>query len=219
MYTRKFNMKCIEKVQKINAFLEHNKLLPVIIWILYVFLLCFISYYHEPWHDEGQAWLIARDDSLWHLITYTTHLEGHPPIWHLILMPFAKLGVPFELGIKAVNISFCASAMWLLIIKSPLAWYWRFFLPFSYFFFYQFGVINRTYSLLMFAMMLAAYFYPQKNNNPLQLVGALILLSGSQAYGMMIACGVACAWFVDIVCDTKKDSGIICLHNLLKNSG
>lgn len=203
-----------EKIYQFILFLATNQVLRLGIWLLYVFLLCFVSYYHEPWHDEGQAWLIARDDSFWHLITYTTHLEGHPPLWHLCLMPFAKLGIAFEIGLKSVNIFFCALAMWFLIIKSPLAWYWRFFLPFTYFFFYQYGVINRTYSLLMFAMMLAAYYYPSRRKRPLSLALALVLLSGSQAYGMMIACGIALAWFLDVCCSLKQDGNRLSLVNL-----
>jgi len=54
---------------------ENSKKLAVFVLLLYIFLLCVVSYYHEPWHDEGQAWLIARDDSIWHLITVTTHYE------------------------------------------------------------------------------------------------------------------------------------------------
>src|SRR5574344_2971456 len=112
----------LEKWGKINTFLENNKKIAWLIWLFYVIFLCIVSYYHEPWHDEGQAWLIARDDSLWHLLTYTTHLEGHPPLWFMCLMPFAKMGMPFELGLKAVNIFFCSAAMYLLIKKSPLSW-------------------------------------------------------------------------------------------------
>lgn len=207
-------MNITKKLSQINNFFNTSKVLPLCIWLLYVIFLCVVSYYHEPWHDEGQAWLIARDDSLWHLITYTTHLEGHPPLWHLCLMPFAKLGVPFELGLKSVNIFFCAAAMWLLIVKSPLAWYWRFCLPFSYFVFYQFGIVNRTYSLLMFAIMLAAYYYPRKTEKPWPLACALILLSGAQAYGMMVACGIALAWFIAICKSAKDKCGKLQLSNL-----
>ena len=207
------------RIKQLHTFLEQNIRLRWLILLIYVVSLCFIGYYHEPWHDEAQAWLIARDDSLWHLITYTTHLEGHPPLWHLLLMPFAKMGVPFELGLKSVNIFICAGAMYLLIIKSPLSWYWRFLLPFSYFMFYQFGIVSRTYSLSMFALMLAAYYYPHKDTKPWHEAGALMLLSGSQAYSMMIACGIALAWFWDIVKNTKAVEGSLSWHSLWTNKG
>ena len=184
---------------------ENSKKLAVFVLLLYIFLLCVVSYYHEPWHDEGQAWLIARDDSIWHLITVTTHYEGHPPLWHFILMLFAKIGVPFELGIKSINIVFCSIAMWLLICKSPLPFYIRYLLPFTYFFFYQYGVVNRTYSLVMLAVMFAAYYYPSKERHPYKLALALSALCGSMAYGSMLALGIALSWLSDKVVKQYKE--------------
>lgn len=187
----------MEKFSK-NYLRENKHKINLFIWLLYVVLLCYVSYYHGPWHDEGQAWLIARDDSLWQLLTVTTHYEGHPPLWHLCLMPWAKIGIPFSLGIKAVNIFFCAIAMWFLIACSPLPWYLRLALPFTYFFFYQFGVVDRVYSLLMLGIMLCAYYYPKRQQHPYKLALSLALAAGSQAYGMMFACGVALAWLAEL---------------------
>ena len=53
---------------------------------------------HEPWFDEALAWLIARDSSIYEILFVTPHYEGHPSLWHLILVPFAKLGAPYELS-------------------------------------------------------------------------------------------------------------------------
>ena len=49
--------------------------------------------YHEIWRDEAQAWLIARDTPLKDLFSVLKH-EGHPAGWFLLLMPFAKAGLP-----------------------------------------------------------------------------------------------------------------------------
>jgi hypothetical protein len=56
--------------------------------------------YHEKWADEAQAWLIARDLSLWRIFSYELRYEGSPGLWHLILWiaqhaldaPYAALG-------------------------------------------------------------------------------------------------------------------------------
>lgn len=182
-----------------KLYLNNNTNLNIVIWMLYILFLCSISFYHEPWHDEAQAWLIARDDSIWQLLTVTTHYEGHPPLWHLCLMPFAKLGVPYELGLKSVNLFFGSLAAGLVICKSPLPWYLRFTIPFSYFFFYQYGVINRSYSLLLALIMLSAYYYPQRKTKPYHLALSLGAMAATQAYGMMLACGIALAWLWEIV--------------------
>lgn len=97
---------------------EKNSLLSgLTVLIIYISGLIFVGCFHEPWFDESQAWLIARCASFKELFTYVPHYEGHPPLWHLILSVFAKNGAPFDLTIKAINITFSAAAMALLIFR------------------------------------------------------------------------------------------------------
>ena len=53
------------------------------------FILC-----HENWRDEAQAWLLARDLSIPELFEQMSY-EGHPCLWHLLLMPLVRLGLPY----------------------------------------------------------------------------------------------------------------------------
>ena len=41
--------------------------------------------FHEPWADEAQAWVIARDSKFWELFRYRLHYEGHPADWYFLL--------------------------------------------------------------------------------------------------------------------------------------
>ena len=77
---------------------EHGKC-DVITLIIYLLGVCTVSFFHEPWFDEAQAWAIARSGSLKEILFEIPHYEGHPPLWHLILVPFAKLGAPYELSL------------------------------------------------------------------------------------------------------------------------
>jgi len=166
--------------------------------LLYASALILIMYYHEPWFDEAQAWLIARDATITELLGSITHYEGHPPIWFFILMPFAKSGIPFEIGIKAVNFTFSTLAMGILIFKAPFHRFIRCTIPFTYFFFYQYGVISRPYSLLMLGFVLSALMYKERNEKPFRFVGALSLICGASAYGILIAGGIAIVWLSEI---------------------
>ena len=112
---------------------------------LYMGLLVLVMCFHEPWLDEAQAWQIARCISLKDLFTTRTHYEGHPPLWHLILMPFAKLGMPYEFSLKGVSFVISSISMGLIIFRAPFPKIVRYLLPFNYFFFYQYGVISRDY--------------------------------------------------------------------------
>lgn len=155
-------------------------------------------FYHEPWFDEAQAWLIARDATIWELFNSIMHYEGHPPIWFLILMPFAKSGVPFELGIKTVNFVLVTLAMGILIFKAPFHRAIRCTIPFTYFFFYQYGVISRTYSLMMLGFVLSALLYKERNQKPFRFTVALLLLCGASAYGILFSVGIVIAWLWEI---------------------
>lgn len=59
--------------------------LHCIVFIAYVTVTVTVSCFHEPWFDEAQAWLIARDCSWKELLTVRTHYEGHPPLWWMLL--------------------------------------------------------------------------------------------------------------------------------------
>lgn len=76
-------IKFIEKIKE-------NKI-DIIIFLIYAIVTFVITIiFHEKWRDEAQAWLIARDLDFWGIIKQMTY-EGHPPLWHFILAPFAKL--------------------------------------------------------------------------------------------------------------------------------
>lgn len=175
-----------------------NYIPEILALILYMVCMIIIMYFHEPWFDEAQAWLIARDASLKDILFVLPHYEGHPPIWHLVLLPFAKLGAPFEISIKLVSLTFCSIAMGLFIFKSPFKRIIRLTIPFTYFFFYQYGVISRPYCILMLGFVLCAMFYREKDIKPFRFIIALSILCGASAYGIIISAGIAIVWLIEI---------------------
>jgi len=166
--------------------------------ILYMVCMIIIMYFHEPWFDEAQAWLIARDASLKDIFFVLPHYEGHPPIWHLVLLPFAKLGAPFELSIKLVSLTFCSIAMGLFIFKAPFKRIIRLTIPFTYFFFYQYGVISRPYCILMLGFILCAMFYREKNIKSFRFIISLMIICSASAYGIILSAGIAIVWLIEI---------------------
>ena len=47
---------------------SHEKMSVIFIWISFLLLSLFVTYHHEPWADEAQAWLIARDSDVWEIL-------------------------------------------------------------------------------------------------------------------------------------------------------
>lgn len=181
------------------------------VFIAYILLAAVIGFFHEPWFDEIQAWQIARSASYRDIIFSVCHYEGHPPLWYLLLSPFAKLGAPFELSIKAVNLSICAAAVWLILYRSPFPKLVRCVIPFTFYFFYQTAVISRPYSLVMLSLVLAAMGYRHRNEKPLRYVLPLGLLCASHAYGIILAGGLCLVWVFEIVSEAVKERRILAL--------
>lgn len=182
---------------------EHGKC-DVITLIIYLLGVCTISFFHEPWFDEAQSWAIARSGTIKEILFEIPHYEGHPPLWHLILVPFAKLGAPYELSLAAVNIFFMTLAVAVLLFKSPFPKLIRCLLPFNFFLFYQYGVISRPYCIFVLAIFLAAVCYKNRNEHPVKYLLCLALMCAVHSYGIIIAGCLCIVWLIEIFTEYKK---------------
>ncbi len=152
---------------------------------------CVISYFHEPWFDEAQAWQIAKCASVRDILFEIPHYEGHPPLWYLILLIPTKLGVPFEVGLKSIGCLVVTASAILILFISPFPRPVRLLLPFTYFLFYQYGIIVRPYCLMLLTFLLLAWRYPKRHTHPWSFVFLLMLLCLTSVYGMLFAAGIA----------------------------
>ncbi|MBQ8926741.1 MAG: hypothetical protein IJ055_00515 [Oscillospiraceae bacterium] len=183
-----------------------------------------IMLFHEPWLDEAQAWQIARCASFREILIEIPHYEGHPPLWHLLLTIPAKLGLPYEMSNHVMNLLLTVPAIAVLLYRSPFPKIIRCLLPFTFPLFYQLGVINRPYSLMMLAIFLSASQYRERNTHPMRFILALCLLCLTSAYGVLMAGGICLAWTVEIFrsyCASRKwrdiprDARFWCLMGIL----
>lgn len=182
---------------------EHGKC-DVITLIIYLLGVCTVSFFHEPWFDEAQAWAIARSGTIKEILFEIPHYEGHPPLWHLILTPFAKLGAPYELSLAAVNIFFMTLAVTVLLFKSPFPKLIRCLLPFNFFLFYQYGVISRPYCILVLAIFLAAVCYKNRNEHPVKYLLCLTLMCAIHSMGIIIAGAFCIVWLCEIFAEKYR---------------
>lgn len=169
-------------------------LIIVVYTILHVLLCCF----HEGCFDEVHAWNIAKDGSLYEIIFKVPYYEGHPALWHLILVPFAKLGMPYKVSMLIITTVFSVISILILELKAPFPKPVKFLLPFSYFFFYQYGVIARPYCMMVLALLMLSVFYKDRDARPIRYVLTLIFLSATSAFGTALAGGMAAVWLCKI---------------------
>ena len=172
--------------------------------IIFMAFLAIVMKYHEPWFDEAQSWLIARDSSFLDMIWNVLRYEGHPPLWYIVLYLPAHLGIPYEIGLKSINFIFITLTVILIVKKSPFPLVIRLLLPFTYFIFYQYGVISRSYSLFAFVLFLVALNFPSRNQTPFKFAILLGLLCGVLIHGILIAFGIVIAWLIELFVSYKK---------------
>src|SRR5438045_2170909 len=119
---------------------------------LYLFVVGVGVTVHEPWFDEAQSWLLARDASIWRLLTTYLRYEGHPPLWYLILKIPAGLGLPYR-SVDIVAALIAATGVLLLVLNREIPAVLRILLPFTYFVAYQYTVTARSYVLILPLML------------------------------------------------------------------
>ena len=116
----------------------------------------------------------------------TRATRGRPQLWHLLLAVPAKAGAPYiALNIVSAALAWCGAA--LLLFKSPFPKVLRVLLPLGFFFFYQYGIVSRSYALFIPLLWVVAVVYPGRFAHPWRYVLALILLSQVSLHGSLIA--------------------------------
>ena len=105
-------------MEQIVKSIKEDWLLHLVL-LIYVVLIFIVVLNHEQWADEAQAWLLARDSSLFGLLFKNMRYEGHPPLWHLILMlPSRLLPVPrYQYHIRTDSKRRCVCSPALLLIS------------------------------------------------------------------------------------------------------
>ncbi|MCM1135223.1 MAG: hypothetical protein NC400_06560 [Clostridium sp.] len=161
---------------------------------------------HELWRDEANVWLIARELSPVQLFAEIKY-QGHPCLWYLIVMPFAKMGLPFKtIGV----ISYCIMAITagIYLFKAPLCAPVKIVSLFSPVFSYFYADIARNYCLIALILVLLAVCYPKRNERPV-LYGLLLgLLVQADTIALMAAGMISLMWlWENVLCSIREKSG------------
>lgn len=175
---------------------------PVLALLAYVGVNLFLLSRHENWRDEAQAWQIAKNLGLGGLFAQLRY-EGHPCLWYLILMPFAKLGMPFScMGL--ISLAFMSVAAWLVLKKAPFSWPVKLVLVFGSFFVYYYPVISRSYSLIPPLLAVLAVLYPCRKEKGILYGAALAALTQTHVYMAGLSFLLSFFWLCETAADLWK---------------
>lgn len=158
-----------------KKFLKENKI-ELIIMLSYMIITFIISiFFHEKWRDEAQAWLMARDLSFINLLRQMKY-EGHPFLWQIILIPFAKLGFPY-ITQSILSLSFMWTFAWIVLKKSPFKIFIKIIILFSLPIIYLYPDISRNYSLIPLALSMIAVLYKERNEKKIRYILSILFLA------------------------------------------
>lgn len=153
-----------------------------------LFLLCnaAILSRHEMWLDEIQAWLIARDSASILDLFRNLKYEGHPGLWHLLLMPLTRLFAS-PVAMQGLHLVIGTATVSIFARHSPFSWLVKLLFAFGYFPFYEYAVISRNYSIGVLLLFLFCALF-KKRFTHLPLLGfVLFLLCHTNALGLLLA--------------------------------
>lgn len=173
--------------------------------LIYIFLTATLAYFHEPWRDEADNWLMARDASVPTILSISPD-SGTPPLWYLVLKPFATHGFPFfTQAILNLIIVWIATAF--LIFQSPFSISVLACLCFSWFLSFEYSVVARNYGLGILGLFLLMGSWAsnlKRITQKLQFFCAWPLLCFSSVHFLSLCPGLLC---LDYLLSQKKEKG------------
>jgi hypothetical protein len=145
-------------------------------------------WYHEPWADEAQAWLIARDLTIPAVLSQMRY-EGSPALWHLLLWPLIRLHMPYA-ALGFISLTLMIGAMYIWLRYGPVPRVVRLLVPFTFYYQYQYTVVARSYALATLLAFVAVALWRAKPSRILELGVVVALLAQTNLFGFMIAAGI-----------------------------
>jgi hypothetical protein len=146
---------------------------------------------HEMWRDELQAWMLARDSGSLTALWANTRYEGHPLLWHVLLLPLAH-AFASPVAMQVVHWLVAVAAAGVVLFRAPFALWVRVALVFGYVPLYEYGVISRSYVLSVLGVWLVCAGLASARSPWPAVLGGLVI-ANSTPIGLMIVPALAAA--------------------------
>lgn len=163
----------------------------VILSVAWLALTVILAVHHEPWGDEADVWLAARDLDFGstELRRFTASV-GMPALWHLAVAALAKGGAPYW-SMFLVHGALAGLVVGMLLWRSPLPPILRVLLPFSFFLGYEYSIVARSYVVTVLLLLVIAELSTRTGDRRLLARGLAIgLLANTNPHGFFIAFGL-----------------------------
>lgn len=151
--------------------------------------------HHTPWRDEALAWNIAREMDFSNFL-YITKVEGHPLVWFLCLVPFAKYNLFYPYSMQIINWIFCTTAIVVMWLKAPFPNITKACITFSFPFLAFYSIVSRCYTIGIMLLFILAAMYKNKLKRPILYT---LIVSIAANTSVMAASGAAVFGFLFVL--------------------
>jgi len=162
---------------------------------VYAVVVAFAEWHHEPWRDEADCWLLARDAgffAFWHRLA----LGGSPGLWPMMLVPLARLGLPYA-SQAVLHLAIATVTAALVLRSAPFPWLTRIALVFSYYFAYEYAVLARNYALGVLLLLALAALYESRYDRPLRWCVLVALLANTSTHALIVAMVIGAVYLLE----------------------
>ncbi len=155
--------------------------LPQLIIVLFSVLLALGMYYHEMWRDELD---IYGRIGLNGYVKYSEHDYSYL-VYNLLMKAFLWVNGS-QMMYQFYHYVIIVAAIFLLNKYSPFSLFEKFFLTFSYFLFFEYGILSRYYGFLILMLFLIMYLLSRKRVNYYLIIIPLIVLANHSINSFII---------------------------------
>ena len=215
--TRSARLTTFSRLKQIfSQYLDIGKTLYFALALTFAYFLVglFAAFHHEMWRDEIQAWLLARDSTgVFDLLRHMKY-EGHPALWHLLLIPITRLTAS-PTGMQILHLLIATSTVFLVTRNSPLTPLQKVCFAFGYYSLYEYGVVCRNYAVSLLLVTILCTLLRQRYQKPIPVALILFLMSHTSVHALVLVISVGLGLGLDYLLtrqDLAEDSTVSILR-------
>ncbi len=142
--------------------------------------------HHEWWRDEANPWLVARASSSITDLLDSIRFNGHPRLYY-ILVYLVQSTVDLPIVLSFLNLVLMLLALAFFVRSAPITAPQKLLFAVGIFPLYQYGVMARSYSLLLFALFWYGYLLVRRPDRTVTRLLVLSILPQVHLFGLTTA--------------------------------
>ncbi|MBR3687485.1 MAG: hypothetical protein IKL85_00250, partial [Lentisphaeria bacterium] len=170
----------------------------LLLWLLFAAVTLVMVWYHEPWRDEAQGFVVVRDNTLPGLIRHM-RVESQFLVWYLFTWPFVRLfGMPI-FGINLLHWALSCSTAYLIVRRAPFRLLTRAALIFSVLFAFEFTVVARHYAVGVFLLTVLLLNWRERFRRPILYACGIALCASTNLPVWVCLGGLCCTIGYEVI--------------------